>query len=1196
MHKQVQIRLNGEIVMVPEGSTILEAARMKGIYIPTLCYTPLLRPLENCRLCVVQVAGERQYKAACSTLVAEGMDIQTESEELRQTRRLLLELLLDTHYGDCVAPCTLACPANVDVQGYLALLRHGEYREAIRLIREKIPMPAIIGRVCPHPCEDACRRHLVEEPVAINGCKRFLADFELQLGEHIFPDLAPLSHYRVAIVGGGPVGLSAAYYLRVLGHQSTIFEARPKLGGMLRYGIPEYRLPKEVLDWEIEGILSLGVEVKTGVVWGRDFTLDDLEREGFDAIFLAVGAWNGRTLGIVGEDSPRVIPGVEYLEGIAGTSRKISVAGKKLVVIGGGNVAIDAARSALRHKAKEVTILYRRSRKEMPASHEEIEAAQREGVDIQFLAAPIQVSDTGEGPLRLTFMRMELGEPDASGRRRPVPVPGSERTMDIDLVISAVGQYPDIPSADLDGAVSSLPLTRWSTVGGDPQTMYTGSGNIFVGGDVFRGPATVVAAFADGRKAAYSMDRYFAVGEIHPEPRHFNISKGSLETIDREPFSVMRTISREIMAELDVSKRITTFEEVELGFTEIQARQEASRCLVCGCSAAFDCRLRELMNEFQVDWRDQPSKKIHYQHVAAADIHPFIALDPNKCIRCERCNVACSTRQCSDAIDLRDWPRLKENCVNCGLCVDICPTGALMEKREGRPVDRLDWTSVPTHCIQCGCGCRLELQLKGEHLVWIKDGSLSPPNWASTCEKGRFRTFDRLWFGNRIKVPLIRQGGNLKEVGWDEALSSVVKGFMEISEKYGGKAIGGYASPQASNEALYLLQRWVRTAWGSNVLDFPGRQARERTVDLIQKNYGNGFPFGELRSLDRADAIVVCGDNLNRIAPLVATMIRRAARTRKAPVLQLSTRPDDISLFASFTVHMQTESWPDLIGAFIRSVASLWGIPGDLIEKAGLSEKGYPVSSGIPQPGWDEWIRSFSSVSHLAFIFPDELAQSSAGDAVVSVLVRAASLAIHSNGSKKIEILPLSSHINASGALLMGVSPNRLPGFQPIFDSGIRERMATTWIAANLPQSPGPDLIEALHAGHIRGLLVQRAASLLEAEPEKWNTLLRVPYFLVVLENQISPATEFAQVILPAAAFGEYSGSVVNTENRLLPLHQAFSPPGEALPEWKIFAHLMAVQGVPYPLDMEAVRSEIKTLVPQFSGNTWDEFWNRQLL
>ncbi|MCU0571425.1 MAG: FAD-dependent oxidoreductase [Syntrophobacteraceae bacterium] len=1193
MNDKVRILMDGRTAEVPAGSTILDAAGLLGIHIPVLCYSPLLHPLENCRLCVVRVAGEQRFKAACSTRVAEGMEITTEDEDLRRTRKLLLDLLLDTHYGDCVAPCSATCPAGVDIQGYLALIRHGEYREAVRLIKEKIPMPATIGRVCPHPCETACRRHLVDDAVAINWCKRFLADWEMNAGERVLPPVPPATGHRVAIVGGGPAGLSAAYYLRSMGHGATIFEAREKLGGMLRYGIPAYRLPREVLDWEIEGIIGLGVEVKTGVQWGRDFTLGELKRDGFDAVFVAIGAWATRRLGIEGEDLKGVERGIELLEKMAQPKRRGLKVGKRVAVIGGGNVAIDAARTALRLGAEKVTILYRRSRNEMPASPEEVEAVQEEGVDIQFLVAPTQLMGKKGVLRRIEFIRMELGAPDAGGRRRPVPIEGSEVMMEVDQVISAIGQYPQIPMEDATGGSGyDLPVTRWSTIGGDPASMHTGRGVVFVGGDVFRGPATVVAALADGRKAAHSLDRYFVTGRVESEPVEFNISKGDLQTIDREPFSVLRTMSRESMAHLEPTERVSHFQQVELGFSLEQARREAVRCLSCGCSAAFDCRLRQLMNEFQVNWRDQPGNKVHHQRVTAVDTHRLIALDPNKCIRCERCYVACAAFQVSDAINLKEWPRFNERCVNCGLCVDLCPTGALMEKQEGKAVDRLDWRGASTHCIHCGLGCELELKFKEESLVWIADGALRPPSWASTCRRGRFRVFDGVWLGERVLKPMVRRGGALREVSWREAVEAVISGFQSIHEGKGAAALGALASPRATNESLYLLQKWMRAGWQSHNVDFPGREPWEKLRAVMDEHAAGGGVQQDLAGLRTARAFFVCGDNLEELSPVVATVIRRSVKNRDVPVWQISSRPDELTPFATVALHAEPARWSRMLKDLLDAVIQSRGASGSPLHRAHAASspsRGKPVHHDCRQgelPGevWEALKEAVSSTPSIAFVFPDSLAETAETMPVLETLVRLAAARTASQGEAGAWLYPLTAEINTFGGLLMGVSPRRLPGMMDVADPAASRLFSEAWHSPELPLEHWVAVEELLEAGLIRGLFVQEAHLLWEKDPGKWKDLLGRVELLAVADCSPGPALDLAHVVLPMAGFGEQQGTVINQEGTILDLRRVFEPQGESLGDWEIPRRLLAAQGLHAPDGLESIQKEMRNLVPQLAG------------
>jgi len=466
-------------------------------------------------------------------------------------------------------PCVFDCPANVNVQGYVTLIRERKYQEALALIKENCPLPGVIGRICHHPCETNCNRGILDEAISVRALKRFVAD---HAEDKQPPPQIKAKVDKVAIIGSGPAGLTCAYYLAKQGYPVTIFEALPVAGGMLYTGIPEYRLPKRILEAETESIRQLGVEIKVNTPINKDLTLDDLFRQGYKAVFIGVGAHRSEGLGIPGEDCEGVLPGVTFLREL-NLGRKVTI-GKKTAVIGGGNVAIDSARSALR-LGSEVFILYRRSREEMPASDEEIEAAEAEGIKIEYLAAPTEIIAEDGRVKGMRCIRMELGEPDASGRRRPIPIPGSEFSIDVDTVIPAIGQTPDLSFLGDD---SGIEITGSGTLKVDSVTLATTRDGIFGGGDVQTGPATAIEAIAAGKEAAISIDRYLK-GEDIKAGREVDKGKRvdlSDIPIEREP------IPRYKGPTIPLEKRTKSFDEVELGLTEEMAIEEANRCLDCG--------------------------------------------------------------------------------------------------------------------------------------------------------------------------------------------------------------------------------------------------------------------------------------------------------------------------------------------------------------------------------------------------------------------------------------------------------------------------------------------------------------------------------------------------------------------------------------------------------------------------------------
>ena len=385
--------LDGKRLEVEAGQTVLEAAQQYGVNIPTLCHDPRLKPTAACRLCLIEIEKARTPMPACNTLVTKDMVVKTTSEAILESRKMALELLLSDHYGDCISPCQIACPAGIDIQGQLAFIANGQYLEALKLIKESNPLPLVCGRVCPRFCEEKCRRNLIDGPVAINMTKRFVADMDLYADGPFTAEVKPASGYRVAVVGGGPAGLTEAYYLALEGHSVGLFESSPAMGGMLRYGIPEYRLPKAVLDKEIASITRLCRDIKTSYVLGKDFTVEGLKKLGYQAVFLALGAQNDQKMQIPGEDLSGVFSGIGFLRDVI-DGKKIEL-GSKVVVVGGGNTAIDAARTVLRLGVQEVTMVYRRYRQEMPANAEEVEGAEEEGVKFQFLTNHIKLNGDG---------------------------------------------------------------------------------------------------------------------------------------------------------------------------------------------------------------------------------------------------------------------------------------------------------------------------------------------------------------------------------------------------------------------------------------------------------------------------------------------------------------------------------------------------------------------------------------------------------------------------------------------------------------------------------------------------------------------------------------------------------------------------------------------------------------------------------
>ena len=546
-----------------------------------------------------------------------------------------------SHGHSLIPPCQVACPLHMEIGEYVDLVAQGKVLEALQVIREGNPFPSICAYVCTHPCEDACRRSQVDKPISIRALKRFAVEFG---GDRMIElESETTQGEKVAVVGSGPAGLACAYYLRKLGYPVTIFEAYSELGGMLRVGIPRYRLPREVVDTEVQRLIHMGVEIKTNT---RVISLDLLFDMGYKAVFITVGAHQSLRMGIEGEDSPGVIDGATFLREV-NLGLKPAL-GKEVAVVGGGNVAMDAARAVVRLGTGKVSILYRRSRTEMPASPDEIEQALEEGVETMFLVAPIKMKRQN-GRLSVTCVRMELGEPDTGGRRRPVPVEDSEYNLEFDTLITAIGQAPQI-SEDF-----RLRLGRGSTIKVDPVTLTTNRTGVFAGGDAVTGPATVTQALASGRQAAFRIDDY-----LHH--RYPLVDKEAEETLagdlSTKTIEMIRKIERIEPPLLSPEARTKEFKPVELIYNWEAAVDEARRCLRCGMGA-------EIM--FQ-----------------------------DKCATCLTCLRVCPYHvPYLDGAGKIHIPA--DQCQACGICVAECPAKAIILRK---PYDRRHINEELEHALK----------------------------------------------------------------------------------------------------------------------------------------------------------------------------------------------------------------------------------------------------------------------------------------------------------------------------------------------------------------------------------------------------------------------------------------------------------------------------------------------------------------
>lgn len=1139
----VTLTINGISVTVKEGTTVLVAAKEAGIDIPNLCYDPRVKPFGACRLCFVEIEGAPKPVTACTTEATNGMVVRTNSTAITRLRRSALELLLAYHYGDCIAPCQLACPAGIDIQGFIAHIANGRTQEAARLIREKLPFPSSVGRVCPRFCEAECRRNLVDQPVAICVLKQYAGDRDSESGRSGSPTPLPETGKRVAVVGAGPAGLTAAYYLRLKGHQVTVFEAEKEAGGMLRYGIPEYRLPKKILNREIKEILGLGIDLRLQTAMGKDFTIEGLRREGYDAVFVGIGAQLGRGIRLEGGDSPAVLSALEFLkEPQAGVVK----AGDRVVVVGGGNTAIDAARTAVRLGAESVTVVYRRTEKEMPAAAEEIDEAREEGVVFQFLANPKRYLAEEN---RLELIKMTLGEPDVSGRRRPVPLEDSDFSLVADYVILAIGQVLDEDSirADSDSTQSTqddiekyiLPLNGgW--IQADPETTATPLLGIFAGGDCAGGPATVVEAVAAGRKAAVAIGQYLQGEPVTGEAVAYNCRKGSLEELDPAEFQEYEKKER-VTPEflLSVTERKKCFASYQSGLTPEQALREAKRCLSCGCSEVFDCRLRDLATEYGID--DRQVRKVTETKAALrqpVDLsHPYIAYDPNKCILCGLCVRTCREAQGSNALDFLHrglettilapgrFPAAAA-CESCGLCVAACPTGALSNKT-ATTLQPGPWQTrkTPVVCSHCGIGCALTLHSCGGRITQVTVPATGGVNDGLLCAEGAYH-FSLCHKEKRLHAPLLRTNGALQETTWEDALSTTVRTFAKLAKNHGPESIAFFLAPNVTNETALLTAALARDTFGTNNLFTTAGEGRQSFLESRK---------GDFSTLPESDFILLYRVTPAADYPVFARLIRKAAdggswlgiihhrTTALDPVAQAVLRvgrEDSLQFITALTKmpSAREEKVPDVKDHFQRKFSAF--------AEAFYRAKTPAVICDTRNLNWQE-LRQLQNL-----------------------------LSLH----EKATLLPLVPWGNIYGLNKMGIVRRRYENLQPT-------------AAPFHPQAAFAELLAAAGQEKLKGLLVV-------ADEERLpSSFFRPGLFTVCITPFYRKELASAAVLLPGTAYPETRGSYLNSEGRLQWTAQALTPPG-GKENWEILLELAEKMGARREnKDFQSIAAEVQRLV-----------------
>lgn len=874
--KKFRLNIDGKEVYATPGQTILEVARENDIFIPTLCFDERTEIYGSCGLCVCEVEGNPKLVKACATEINPNMVIKTNTKRVIESRKTNLELLVSNHVGDCRPPCSLACPAGTDCQGYVGLIANGEFEAAIKLIKEIIPLPGALGRVCPHPCEDNCRRKLIDGPdnaISIQWLKRFAADQDMSSENPFMPDIAPETGKSVAVIGGGPMGLSTAYFLRQQGHEVTIYEAMPKLGGMLRYGIPEYRLPKEVLDEEIFLIEKMGVDIVPNTKVGVDIPFDTI-RADYDAVLLGIGAWISTGVRCKGEDLPGVIGGIDFLRKVV-RNEEIKL-GDSVAIVGGGNTAMDACRTAVRLGVKKVYNIYRRTKDEMPADRIEIVEGEEEGVDFKNLTNPIEFIAGEDGRVKQVVLQvMELGEPDASGRRAPKPVEGETETLNIDTAILAIGQA-------VDAAPFNVEKTRKNAIAYDKDTFMTSMEGVFAGGDCGNDKISIaIEAIADARKAAAVINAYLN-GEAVKYVKPFVVER---DDINEKTFEDRERLCRPDMDQLEAEERKDNFSEVVFGYDEEQVVEEASRCLECGCHDYYECKLIDFANEYNVHPERFAGDK---NAIEFKDEHPFILRDPNKCILCGLCVRVCDEVMGIGALGLvhrgfdtvvkptLEKPLLESGCISCGQCVSVCPTGALQERTTMTKSVPLDTECTETTCAYCSVGCTLDLETYGNLLVKANPCKEGIVNEGLGCGKGKWG-FDCTMLEDKLLEPMIKDGDGFVETDYHEAMVLIAKKTEAIAARYGKDAVAVAISDRYTNEEAYTIKKMAKIM-GAKTLCFNNRTSGIAPV------IGHDASPNTINELLSTDVILITGFD-TVLNPVIELKIKQAAKNGTKVVL-----------------------------------------------------------------------------------------------------------------------------------------------------------------------------------------------------------------------------------------------------------------------------------------------------------------------
>lgn len=1152
--QEVNIILNGKNITGTAGESVLQLARRNNTDIPTLCHDPRLKPFSSCYVCVVEIEGQRGLQPSCSTMVAEGMVIETDNKKIREARKMALDLMVSNHYADCEAPCKQTCPAGVDVQGYISLIEKGLFSEAVALIKEVNPLTAICGRVCVRPCEVACRRNLLDErtAVGIDYLKRYAADRDLESPNRYVPVVAKPTGKKVAIIGAGPGGLSAAWFLQQKGHQCDIFEANPHAGGWLRYGIPEYRLPNDILQKEVDAVTELGVNIFYNRRLGADLRYGEL-KEKYDAVILTIGSQRGTLLGCRGEDADGVFSGIDFLRNMEMTGQRYDFTGKKVAVVGGGNTAMDCCRTSLRCGAGKVYVIYRRTEKEMPANPIEIHESKLEGVEYMFLTNPVNVNKDENGAVRsVTCIRMELGEPDASGRRRPVPIEGSEFETEIDYILAAIGQKTEVDFLDDINSVSeggNLEVNKWGDIVADSNTLQTGIPSIFAAGDGVTGPATIIEAVAQARTASRSCHQYLAGLPMEPEKAEFISRKDNFKEVTADLLAGRyRKQLRQEMPTLPPESR-NNFDEVELGYeSDDTAVRESSRCLECGCSEFFTCDLKELSAEYGAE-QTRFGGEFHEYEVDHS--HPYIEIDNNKCILCGRCVRICSEVAGANALgfvgrgfDTYVAPAMGDSlkdtkCESCGLCISTCPTAAITENVPFKPAP-VKWDTVKTICNYCSTGCEINIHHKSRFVLRVTGSGGLVNSDGNICRYARFG-YHYMNDKSRITRPLLKTGnGKFREISFRDAFDIIKEKIMSVDPDENAF----YGGARLTSEELYLIQKLARAGAGTNNVN------SFHYLGGGDDYAGNTVSNTPLDQLSGASRIYLLGSETNTDNPVPGFMISSLRYVNEIPV-ELFTCKSDPSMGHKVDKVWKVDSYYHFVKALNHYYLAAGAENRIYINdnsrgfdeyKSRLLKEDFndllELSGFCCRECFEDFAGRYNTEMNAVIVFSEKEVSPGTSVELVNLAIITGKL-----GKISMGLIALKEKNNSHGLFDMGIFSNLLPGSVKAGDEAMAENLKRIWATDKLPLPVQEDHMRLLMAGRIKNMFIFGEDPLgCAIDRQMAATWLKNAGFVTVQDYFMTDTAKEADLILPSSLPFETGGSYSNTGKVIQQFDMEFKP------------------------------------------------------